>query len=352
MSDTKKPQNEPTTAAEAARRSGAASTAQAAGDALRRGGEAGAEMVRRTEGLAAEAVQRGTQQVAEAQQRLVEDTAHQFQETGQRLAQAVQQTAEDLRSLLPRPDSAAEGLRELQQALAGLVEGATRTNLRLAQELVRLANPGVVLELQQRFAREYLGTLAEGQAGLLRATRHSAEQALRPLERQLEQRRRGRPQAGPGDRPRPASRVAEVMSREVRLASPEDTVQQATRLMREADTGVLPVGEADRLVGMLTDRDVALRLVADGKDPARTKVREVMTAEVRYVFEDEDLHRAAESMAAQQVRRLPVVTRSQRLVGMVSLGDLAAAGRTPRLAGRALAGIAQEGGRHDQTAAE
>jgi CBS domain-containing protein len=318
---------------------------------VRHTGEAGAEAVRQTGEFAAEATQRGTQQVAEAQQRLVEDTAHQFQETGQRLAQAVQQTAEDLRSLLPRPDSAAEGLRELQQALAGLVEGATRTNLRLAQELVRLANPGAILELQQRFAREYLGTLAEGQAGLLRATRHSAEQALRPLERQLEQRRRGRPQAE-GDRPRPASRVAEVMSREVRLASPEDTVQQATRLMREADTGVLPVGEADRLVGMLTDRDVALRLVADGKDPARTKVREVMTAEVRYVFEDEDLHRAAESMAAQQVRRLPVVNRSQRLVGMVSLGDLAAAGRTPRLAGRALAGIAQEGGRHDQTAAE
>jgi CBS domain-containing protein len=201
--------------------------------------------------------------------------------------------------------------------------------------------------LREKARKEHI---EEGDA-LKQALKDSVAELLRPLERQLEQRRRGRPQAGPGDRPRPASRVAEVMSREVRLASPEDTVQQATRLMREADTGVLPVGEADRLVGMLTDRDVALRLVADGKDPARTKVREVMTAEVRYVFEDEDLHRAAESMAAQQVRRLPVVTRSQRLVGMVSLGDLAAAGRTPRLAGRALAGIAQEGGRHDQTAA-
>jgi CBS domain-containing protein len=115
---------------------------------------------------------------------------------------------------------------------------------------------------------------------------------------------------------------------------------------------MLPVGEGDRLVGIVTDRDVALRLVADGRDPERTKVREVMTPEIRYVFEDEDLGTVAENMAKQQVRRLPVLNRAKRLVGIVSLSDLAGERRQPDLAGRALGGIAREGGQHTQRAAE
>ncbi len=110
------------------------------------------------------------------------------------------------------------------------------------------------------------------------------------------------------------------------------------------------MGENDRLVGMVTDRDVALRLAAEGKDPARTKVRAVMTPEIRYVFEDEDVHRAVETMAGQQVRRLPVLNRDKRLVGIVSLGDLATEVRSSRLAGRALAGVAQAGGQHNHAA--
>ena len=111
------------------------------------------------------------------------------------------------------------------------------------------------------------------------------------------------------------------------------------------------MGEGDRLVGMLTDRDIGVRAVAQGKGPD-AKVREAMTPEVRYCFEDEDLHRAADTMAEQQVRRLPVVNRDKRLVGIVSLGDMATAGGTPRLAGRALGGVAQDGGQHNQVAAE
>ncbi|MCB4824975.1 CBS domain-containing protein [Roseicella aerolata] len=376
MSDTKRQQNGPGSLDEVARRSSAAaaSTAQAAGDALRHSGasggqavqqggriateavrrasEAGTETAQRTSDVAAEVAQRGTWQAAEAQQRFVEDAVNQLKEAGQKLAEAVQQSAEDVRVLLPQPNVAAGGLREMQQALTGLIEGTTRTNLHIAQELFRLANPGAIIELQRRFAREYLDTMVEGQAKLLRAARHSAEQALRPIELQLEQRRRGRQQADRTGQSRPAGRVAEVMSREVRTASPEDTVQQATRLMRDEDTGVLPVGENDRLVGMVTDRDIALRLVAEGKDPARTRVREVMTPEVRYVFEDESLHRAVETMAEQQVRRLPVLNRDKRLVGIVSLGDLATGGQTPRLAGRALTGVTREAGLHDQVAAE
>ncbi|MBX6742769.1 MAG: CBS domain-containing protein [Acetobacteraceae bacterium] len=141
------------------------------------------------------------------------------------------------------------------------------------------------------------------------------------------------------------------MSTDVRVATPEDSVQQAAKLMSETDTGVLPVREGDRLVGMVTDRDVAIRLVAEGKDPARTKVREVMSPEVRYVFEDEGLEHVAENMAEQQLRRLPVVNREKRLVGILSLGDIAGQERGRDLAGRALGGVTREGGQHHQGAA-
>ncbi len=319
---------------------------QAAGEVIRQGGE----LLGRTEATMGETLQRGVQATAEGQRQLAEVAAEQFEQVGHKLAEAMQQGAQDMRRLMVLPHAAEGGMRDLQQALAGLVQGVVQTNLRATQELFRLANPSGVIELQQRFAREYLGALIEGGTTILQAARRTADEALQPLERQLEQRRRqqnvgqARQQAG--------ARVADVMSRQVCVASPEDTVQQATRLMREEDTGVLPVGENDRLVGMVTDRDVALRVAAEGRDPAQTKVREVMTPEVRYVFEDEDLHRAADTMAEQQVRRLPVVNRDKRLVGIVSLGDMATAGGTPRLAGRALGGVAQDGGQHNQVAAE
>jgi predicted transcriptional regulator len=137
------------------------------------------------------------------------------------------------------------------------------------------------------------------------------------------------------------------MSRNVRVVGPDDTIEEIAKIMARADTGVLPVGEDDRLIGMLTDRDIAVRLVAQGKNPAQTKVREVMTAEVKYCFEDEELEHVAENMAEQRLRRLPVLNREKRLVGMLSIGDLATE-LSPELAGRALGGIAQEGGPHRQ----
>jgi CBS domain-containing protein len=169
------------------------------------------------------------------------------------------------------------------------------------------------------------------------------------LEQQLEYRQHGRAE-GPRHERRSGC-VGDVMHRDPRLANPDDTVQQVAQLMRDEDTGVLPVCEGDSLVGIVTDRDVALRLVADGRDPARTKVREVMTPEGRYVFEDEDLNTVAANMAKQQVRRLPVLNRTKRLVGIVSLSDLTRDGRQPELAGQALGGIARRGGRHTQNAA-
>jgi CBS domain-containing protein len=110
---------------------------------------------------------------------------------------------------------------------------------------------------------------------------------------------------------------------------------------------VLPVGEDDRLVGMITDRDIAIRAVA--KDlPPDTAVREVMTKEVLYCFEDEALEHVADNMGEQQVRRLPVLNREKRLVGILSLGDLANVAK-PRTSGQAIAAISRPGGAHDQT---
>jgi CBS domain-containing protein len=142
-------------------------------------------------------------------------------------------------------------------------------------------------------------------------------------------------------------RVSEAMTRDVRVARPDQTIQDAAKMMSDVDAGVLPVGENDQLVGMITDRDIAIRGIAQGKGPD-TPVREVMTADVKYCFEDEDTDQVARNMADQQVRRLPVVNRDKRLVGILSLGDLAVMQGGQR-AGEALAGISQPGGEHSQT---
>ena len=142
-------------------------------------------------------------------------------------------------------------------------------------------------------------------------------------------------------------KVKDVMTPNVRLASPRQSIADAARMMAECDAGVLPVGEDDRLVGMITDRDIAIRAVA--KDlPPDTAVREVMSKEVLYCFEDEALEHVADNMGEQQVRRLPVLNREKRLVGILSLGDLATVTK-PKTSGQAIAAISRPGGAHDQT---
>jgi CBS domain-containing protein len=138
--------------------------------------------------------------------------------------------------------------------------------------------------------------------------------------------------------------VSEVMSREVRVANPQQRISEAAKTMKEIDAGVLPVGEGDRLVGMITDRDIAVRAVAAGLGPD-TPVREVMTADVRYCYEDEELVDVSKAMAELQVRRLPVVNRDKRLVGILALADIAAS-ESPRVAGKAVEGITRPGGPH------
>jgi len=116
--------------------------------------------------------------------------------------------------------------------------------------------------------------------------------------------------------------ISEIMSDQVTYVGPQATVAEAARLMRDKDFGALPIADDDRLVGMLTDRDISIRVVADGKDPTTTTVREAMTPEVRYCFDDQTVEEIARNMGAQKVRRLPVMNRDKRLVGIVALGDL------------------------------
>ncbi|MFM2041873.1 MAG: hypothetical protein RLY86_449 [Pseudomonadota bacterium] len=119
-------------------------------------------------------------------------------------------------------------------------------------------------------------------------------------------------------------KIRDIMTRDVELVSPDTPLQEAARLMRDADTGFLPVGADDRLVGTVTDRDITVRCVAEGADPARATVRDAMTDELVYVFDDQDGAEAAQIMADRHIRRLPVINRDKRLVGVLSLGDVAA----------------------------
>ena len=142
-------------------------------------------------------------------------------------------------------------------------------------------------------------------------------------------------------------KVSECMTRDVRMAGQNETLQQAARLMAELDAGVLPVNDGDRLVGMITDRDICVRAIAQGKGP-ETPVSEVMSKEVRYCYDDEESDAVLRNMGDIQVRRLPVLNRDKRLIGIVSLADLASIGQTAR-AGEALGGIVRPGGEHSQS---
>jgi CBS domain-containing protein len=141
-------------------------------------------------------------------------------------------------------------------------------------------------------------------------------------------------------------KVAKIMSSDVHIASPNDSVEEIARIMASEDIGFLPVGENDRLIGTITDRDIVIRGVASGKD-GDARVRDVMTREVKYCFSDEEIDHVIENMGDLQVRRLPVINRDKRLVGVVSLAD-AALKHDPEATGSALTGVVEPGGNHTQ----
>lgn len=137
--------------------------------------------------------------------------------------------------------------------------------------------------------------------------------------------------------------ISKIMSLEVQCISPDATLLDAARILRDRDIGSLPVCEDDRLVGIVTDRDITVRGIADECPPDRTSVRDIMTAGIIYVYADQDVAAAASLMEEKQIRRLPVLSRQQRVVGIVALGDIALDDQVADLGGRALHGISAPG---------
>jgi CBS domain-containing protein len=143
-------------------------------------------------------------------------------------------------------------------------------------------------------------------------------------------------------------RVSEAMTPQVKICTPGQTIREVAKTMAEIDAGAMPVGENDRLIGMITDRDIAVRGVAEGKGPD-TPVREVMSEHVHYCYDDQELDKVAEDMAYVRVRRLPVVNREKRLVGILSLGDVARKDDHREVVAETVAGVSTPGGPHRQT---
>lgn len=142
-------------------------------------------------------------------------------------------------------------------------------------------------------------------------------------------------------------KIRDCMTNDVKIATPDESLREAASMMAELDAGILPVADGDRLVGMITDRDIAIRGIANGKGPD-AKVRDVMSSEVKYCFDHDDVADVLRNMGDIQVRRLPVLNSAKRLVGIVSIGDLATNGAAV-MAGNALNEISQPGGEHSQT---
>jgi CBS domain-containing protein len=135
--------------------------------------------------------------------------------------------------------------------------------------------------------------------------------------------------------------LREVMTRHIEEIRPDANLKEAAQKMRSMDIGALPVCENDRLVGMLTDRDIAIRAVAEGRDPMQTCVRDAMSAGTVFCYEDDDVSEAARIMEQKQIRRLPVFNRQGRAVGIVSLGDLATRIGNDHLSGDVLEQVSQ-----------
>ena len=135
--------------------------------------------------------------------------------------------------------------------------------------------------------------------------------------------------------------LKDVMSTDVTVIGPDATLREAAQKMRDGDFGMMPVGENDRMIGAISDRDITVRAVADGKDPNTTKVREVMSEGICWAYENATTQEAAKIMSEHQVRRLPVVNQDKRLVGIVALGDFAVESSDIKPAAKALSQISK-----------
>ncbi len=117
--------------------------------------------------------------------------------------------------------------------------------------------------------------------------------------------------------------LRDIMTRNVEVVSAGASLKDAAKKMKDLDVGLIPVCDGDRLKGVLTDRDITIRATADGRDPSKTKVSEVMSTDLAYCLEDQEVEEAVSVMEARQIRRLPIVNQNKRLIGIISLADIA-----------------------------
>jgi CBS domain-containing protein len=140
--------------------------------------------------------------------------------------------------------------------------------------------------------------------------------------------------------------LKDVMTRNVEEIPPQMTLQDAAAKMKSLDVGALPICENNKLIGMITDRDIATRAVAEGRDPKKTCASDAMTSGIVYCYEDEDTREAARIMEEKQIRRLLVFDRNQRAVGIVSLGDIATRIRSDQMSGEILGEVSKPSQAH------
>lgn len=136
-------------------------------------------------------------------------------------------------------------------------------------------------------------------------------------------------------------KISEIMTKEPNYIGPNETLQEAARRLRDLDVGMLPVGDGIKLKGMLTDRDITVRVIAEGIDPKTVRISDVMTPEVLYAYEDQDVEEAAKMMEDQQVRRLIILNREKDMVGIVALADIATRATDSEVESEALEGVSK-----------
>jgi CBS domain-containing protein len=136
-------------------------------------------------------------------------------------------------------------------------------------------------------------------------------------------------------------KLSDIMSRDVQVIPPTGTIQEAAEMMRKLDVGSLPVCDGQKLVGVITDRDIAIRSTAQGQDPKTARINDVMSAEVAWCFEDTQAEEAARTMRDKEIRRIPIVDRDKKLVGIVALADLAKSSSSDETKAEGLQGVSR-----------
>jgi CBS domain-containing protein len=127
-------------------------------------------------------------------------------------------------------------------------------------------------------------------------------------------------------------KIRDILTKNPHVVRPDAMISEAAKMMKQHDIGMLPVCSGHQLVGSITDRDLAIRAIAEGRNPLATKVSDIMTPNVFWCYDDQELEEAAQLMEEKQIRRLPIVNREKRLVGIISLGDFALRSQNDRLA--------------------